>query len=79
MRFELKASSAPDTTLDFFMLNFTLVPQLHADLQAKENLELRMKYAEEPMKFIDNEVDLMSLVRGLAQVRCEGTCARQPL
>jgi hypothetical protein len=28
-----------------------------------------MKYAEEPMKFLDNEVDLMSLVRGLAQVR----------
>jgi hypothetical protein len=30
-----------------------------------------MKYADEPMKFIDNEVDLMSLVRGLAQVRDE--------
>lgn len=37
--------------------------------QAKENLELRMKYAEEPMKFLENEVDLLSLIRGLAQVR----------
>jgi hypothetical protein len=37
-------------------------------LQAKENLELRMKYADEPMKFIENEVDLLSMLRGLAQV-----------
>lgn len=27
-----------------------------------------MKYADDPMKFLDNEVDLMSLIRGLAQV-----------
>lgn len=38
--------------------------------QAKENLELRMKYADEPMKFLENEVDLLSIIRGLAQV-CE--------
>jgi hypothetical protein len=37
-------------------------------LQAKENLELRMKYSGEPMKFLDNEVDLLSIIRGLAQV-----------
>jgi hypothetical protein len=40
--------------------------------QAKENLELRMKYADEPMKFLENEVDLLSLIRGLAQVRGRG-------
>lgn len=28
-----------------------------------------MKYADEPMKFLENEVDLLSLIRGLAQVR----------
>jgi hypothetical protein len=27
-----------------------------------------MKYADEPMKFLENEVDLLSLIRGLAQV-----------
>ncbi|WIA28620.1 hypothetical protein OEZ86_011157 [Tetradesmus obliquus] len=41
------------------------------DKRAKENLELRMKYADEPMRFIDNEVDLMSLIRGLAQVAAD--------
>jgi hypothetical protein len=41
---------------------------LVAPAQAKENLELRMKYVDEPMKFLDNEVDLMSIIRGLAQV-----------
>eukprot|EP00775_Hariotina_reticulata_P010490 gene10490-10649_t len=39
--------------------------------KAKENLELRMKYAEDPMKFLDNEVDLMSIIRGLAQVAAD--------
>jgi hypothetical protein len=28
-----------------------------------------MKYADEPLKFLENEVDLLSLIRGLAQVR----------
>lgn len=46
-----------------------LQPCLLCLSQAKENLELRMKYADEPMKFLDNEVDLMSLIRGLAQVQ----------
>jgi len=41
---------------------------LAAPAQAKENLELCMKYADDPMKFLDNEVDLMSIIRGLAQV-----------
>lgn len=43
-------------------------PALYCTAQAKENLELRMKYADDPMKFLDNEVDLMGLIRGLAQV-----------
>ncbi|GBF90342.1 hypothetical protein Rsub_02448 [Raphidocelis subcapitata] len=38
------------------------------DKKARENLELRAKYAGEPLKFLDNEVDLLSLVREVGQV-----------
>jgi len=38
-------------------------------LQYKENLELRMKYADNPEKFLDSEVDLDEQVKTLLQVR----------
>jgi nucleotide-binding universal stress UspA family protein len=37
--------------------------------KARDNLELRAKFPGEPMKFLDNEVDLLSLVREVGQVR----------
>jgi len=36
--------------------------------QVSENLELRSKYPNEPMKFLDIEVDMLSIVRSLGQV-----------
>jgi hypothetical protein len=35
-----------------------------------------MKYSGEPMKFLDNEVDLLSIIRGLAQVCAELNCVQ---
>jgi len=37
--------------------------------KARDNMELRMKHAGEPMKFLENEIDLLSLVREVGQVR----------
>ncbi|KAI8465924.1 MAG: Catenin-beta-like protein [Monoraphidium minutum] len=36
--------------------------------KARENLELRMKFAAEPLKFLENEVDLLSQIREIGQV-----------
>ena len=39
-----------------------------AVLQYKDNLEQRMKYADQPEKFMDSEVDLDEQVKSLLQV-----------
>lgn len=46
-------------------------------LQYKENLELRLKHAEQPDKFLDSEVDLDEHIKGLMQVGAASAAALQ--
>lgn len=36
--------------------------------QYKENLDLRMKFSDQPMRYLDSEVDLVDTIKGLMQV-----------
>lgn len=37
--------------------------------QYKENLDLRMKFSDQPLRYLDSEVDLVDTIKGLMQVR----------
>lgn len=47
----------------------TLTVGLHGTTQYKENLDLRMKFGDQPLRYLDSEVDLVDTIKGLMQVR----------